>query len=219
MREDYEERRFNPLKIGVIGALIIAAVVGSMIFYQSRSDEKAAVAKQQADLQQQIDKLNTANEDLKNKLGDAEKHVEDLQNRLSTRESQLASLKNQSSSAISDSAARLKATQEKAGKDQEQLQAQMAQLKKTSDQQIKQLQDQLSKSQSDLQQARLEAQRSLNNAKVLQTKLNAVNQGDDDATNQIVQQLSDARKQLKLEQEQRKKLEAQLQELKTAPPQ
>jgi chromosome segregation ATPase len=102
-------------------------------------------------------------------------------------------------------------------KEKEQLQSQAEQLKKDLDaraQDLKKSQDQLAKLQADLKSAQTNADKYAKDAKVLQAKLNKINEGEDEAADLMIRQLAEARRQLKQDQSTRQKLEQELDQLK-----
>src|SRR5262249_45864116 len=156
MRDDYEEKKFSPMKVGLIGAVLIAVVVGFLVLQTRASDEKAALSQQIVGLQHDLKEAQDKNAVLKKQLAEAQASGPALQKRLTA-------LKSESVSAIRDTESKFNEVKkmavdadsraEKLKADQAQMQAQMTTMKKTSDTQAKQLQDQLSRAQSDLQSA------------------------------------------------------------------
>jgi uncharacterized protein YdcH (DUF465 family) len=81
-------------------------------------------------------------------------------------------------------------------------------------QDLKRLQDQIGKSQLDLQKIRTEFDRATKSYNELQRKIKSIDDGDQAAADVMVQQLAEARRQLKEEQELRHKLEQELDALR-----
>src|SRR5215467_12745033 len=90
MREDYEDSGFNPFKVGIIGAIAIAATVASLLGFRTYSETKMG----RAAAEQQLEQLKTENDQLKNKmdaLQDSSQTTQaSLKKQLQQRESQLA---------------------------------------------------------------------------------------------------------------------------------
>jgi len=218
MREEYEERGFNPVKFGLIGALIVAAIVFAVLQYRSYAENKEVKEQALTDALEQINKLKADNGKLKDSLGDLKKDSstseEKLKKLLAQKESLLTSAKRQMDSEgreADGTIAQLK-------KEKALLETQVATLKKDSDANAKMLRDQLSKLQSDLKTARLEAERNAKSAGLLKAKLDKISEGDQAAADVMVEQLADLRQKLKQEQATRQKLEDDLDSLKKQVP-
>src|ERR1051325_2573929 len=93
MLEEKEERSFNPLVIGLFGAIVIAAVVAILVQYRTYNEAKNAFDSQQAASEQQIEKLKKENGDLNQKVDELQKDskatVNKLQRDLQSRVAQL----------------------------------------------------------------------------------------------------------------------------------
>lgn len=218
MREEYEERGFNPVKFGLIGALIVAAIVFAVLQYRSYAENKEVKEQALSEALEQINKLKADNGKLKDSLGDLKKDSstseEKLKKLLAQKDSLLTSTKRQMDSEgreADGTIAQLK-------KEKALLETQVAALKKDSDANAKMLRDQLTKLQSDLKAARLDAERNAKSAELLKTKLDKISEGDQAAADVMVQQLADLRQKLKQEQATRQKLEDDLDSLKKQVP-
>jgi chromosome segregation ATPase len=218
MRDDFEERQsINPLKIGLIGAILIAVVVAGLLQYRSYLQRKESDAETLAVRQKEIHGLTVENRDLKDRLDDLEKKSKDAQDRLQKqvrqRDSQLSSLRRQMDSDRKEASGRLT----EANKEKSSLESELAKLKKNAEQQAqdaKKMRDQMAKLQADLQDLR-------DNNKQLKTKIDNIEKGEASAADQMVQQLAEARRQLKKEKAERERLEQELAQLRgnTSPPQ
>lgn len=218
MREEYEERGFNPVKFGLIGALIVAAIVFAVLQYRSYAENKEVKEQALSEALEQINKLKADNGKLKDSLGDLKKDSstseEKLKKLLAQKDSLLTSAKRQMDSEgreADGTIAQLK-------KEKALLETQVATLKKDSDANAKMLRDQLSKLQSDLKTARLDAERNAKSAGLLKAKLDKISEGDQAAADVMVEQLADLRQKLKQEQATRQKLEDDLDSLKKQVP-
>lgn len=217
MREEYEDPGMNPLKIGIIGAVVVAILIAGVLQFRSYSENKAAIQQEQVALQDELTKAKKENKELQKKLEDLRDESKSTQSRL---EKMLKLKDTQVVSAAREVDSTSRAAEAKIGqltKQNDQLEAQVAQMKKDADQRaqdIKKVQDQVAKLQSDLKAARADADRNAKEAKTLQAKLNTINAGDDAAADQMVQQLSEARQKLKQEQVARQKLQQELDSLK-----
>lgn len=218
MREEYEERGFNPVKFGLIGALIVAAIVFAVLQYRSYAENKEVKEQALSEALEQINKLKADNGKLKDSLGDLKKDSstseEKFKKLLAQKDSFLTSTKRQMDSEgreADGTIAQLK-------KEKALLETQVAALKKDSDANAKMLRDQLTKLQSDLKTARLDAERNAKSAELLKTKLDKISEGDQAAADVMVQQLADLRQKLKQEQATRQKLEDDLDSLKKQVP-
>lgn len=218
MREEYEERGFNPVKFGLIGALIVAAIVFAVLQYRSYAENKEVKEQALSEALEQINKLKADNAKLKDSLGDLKKDSstseEKLKKLLAQKDSLLTTTKRQMDSEGRESdgtIAQLK-------KEKALLETQVAALKKDSDANAKMLRDQLAKLQSDLKAARLDAERNAKSAGLLKAKLDKISEGDQAAADVMVQQLADLRQKLKQEQATRQKLEDDLDSLKKQVP-
>lgn len=220
MREEYEERGFNPVKFGLIGALIVAAIVFAVLQYRSYTENKETKEQALSDAQTQIDRLKADNEKLKVSLANLEKESktseEKLRKLLQQKDSLLTSTKRELDSESRDAEAKL--IQSK--KEKALIETQLATLKKDSDANSKMLRDQIVKLQTDLKNARLESERNARNASTYKAKLDKIAEGDQAAADVMVQQLADLQQKLKKEQATRQKLEDDLDQLrKQASPQ
>ena len=215
MLQDYEERRVSPIRIGLIGAVTIAAVVAGILWYRQNSENKASISS----LQLQIEKLQDENAHLKETLAKLEEDSKDtastLQKKLQQRESQYTSLKRSKES--DDRAASTQIAQLK--KEKADLEAKSAQLKKDSEQGVKRVQEQLMKIQIDLQKARSESERHAKNYQTLKAKMDNLAAGDQAAADRMVEELAQARQALKREQSARRRLEEELTALRQNQPQ
>src|SRR5262245_51383219 len=100
MREEYEERgNFNPVKFGLIGALIVAAIVFAAMQFRSYTENKEAKETAIADANQQIDKLKADNTKLEKELAALKKEAEESEAKwkksLAQKDSALTSAKRQ----------------------------------------------------------------------------------------------------------------------------
>jgi uncharacterized protein HemX len=90
MREDYEDSGFNPFKIGIIGAIAIAAAVACLLGFRTYSETKMG----RAAAEQQLEQLKSENDQLKKKMDalaeDSQTTATSLKKQLQQRESQLA---------------------------------------------------------------------------------------------------------------------------------
>jgi chromosome segregation ATPase len=213
MRENYEDSGFNPFKVGIIGALLIAAAVASLLGFRTYSETKLG----RAAAEQQLDQLKTENAQLEKKIKaqeeDSQAKATSLKKELQQRESKFADIVRQKDYEGRAADAHIAQMDKK----KTELEAQLAQSKKDLDQKgkdIKQLQDQLTKLQADLQKARSDADRNAKSYQTLKDKLDNIQEGDKAAADEMVQELADARQALKREQSERKKLEEELQALR-----
>jgi chromosome segregation ATPase len=215
MREEYEkESGFNPLKVGLIGALVVAAIVFAVLQYRSYAGNKEAKEQALSDALQQINKLEADNSKLKATLADLEKgsktSEEKLKKQLLQKDSLLTTTKKQWDSESRDADSKLAQLK----KEKAQVDAELVTLKKDSDDNAKILRDQIAKLQSDVKSARLESDRNAKNADVLKAKLDKISEGDQTAADVMVQQLADLQQKLKKEQATRQKLEEDLDQLR-----
>ena len=220
MREEYEERGFNPVKFGLIGELLAAAMVFAVLQYRSYSENKEVKEQALSDALEQIDKLKTENGKLKDSLEDLRKgsktSEEKLRKLLQQKDSLLTSTKREVDSDSREADARF--TQLK--KEKALVESQLAALRKDSDDNAKMLRDQITKLQADLKTARLESDRNAKNASLYKAKLDKIAEGDQAAADVMVQQLADLQQKLRKEQATRQKLEEDLDQLrKQASPQ
>ena len=213
MREEYEEPGMNPLKIGIIGAVVVAVLVAGALQFRSFSQNKEALQQEQFSLQDDLTKARKENKELQKKLDELKAQQSKLEKMLKLKDSQVLTIARAKDSETKSADAKIV----QLSKQNDQLEAQIAQLKKDADlraQDMKKAQDQLVKLQADLKSARAETDRYAKDAKALQAKLNNINAGDDAAADQMVQQLSEARQKLKQEQAARQKLQQELDSLK-----
>ncbi len=220
MREEYEERGFNPVKFGLIGALIVAAIVFAVLQYRSYTENKETKEQALSDAQVQIDRLKADNEKLKVSLANLEKESktseEKFKKLLQQKDSLLTNTKRELDSESRGAAAKLI----QSNKEKALIESQLAAQKKDSDANAKMLRDQILKLQSDLKNSRLESERNARNASTYKAKLDKIAEGDQAAADVMVQQLADLQQKLKKEQATRQQLEDDLDELrKQASPQ
>ena len=213
MREEYEREGFSPIRFGIIGALLIAGIVAGTLGYRSFQASKL----QHSATLQELEQSKTEAARLKKELDDLQMESrvtsEKLKKQLQLRESQLSGVKREKDSENRSSSAQLA----EARKEGEALQTQVQQAKKEADQKsqdIKKAQEQLAKTQIDLQRARADADRNAKSYAALKAKLDKIAEGDQAAADRMVQQLAEAKQQLKREQSVRKKLEEELEALR-----
>lgn len=218
MREDFEDSGFNPFKIGIIGALVIAAAVASLLGFRAYSETKLG----RAAAEQQLEQLKTENDLVKKKMDalqeDSQAKASSLKKQLQQREFQLAGVVRQKDYEGRAADAHIAQMEKK----KTELEGQISQDKKELDQkgrELKQLQDQLNKLQADYLKARGDADRSNKSYLALKQKLDNLQEGDQAAADKMVQELADARQALKREQTERKKLEEELDALRQPPQQ
>jgi chromosome segregation ATPase len=220
MREDYEDSGFNPFKIGIAGAIIVAAAIAVLLGFRSYSATKEG----RAAAEQQIEQLKSQNEALQKQLDqlkeDSTASTEKLKKQFQQRESQLTGIVRQKDYEGRAADAHIAQVEKR----KTELENAIAQAKKeiaaktaaldarAAD--IKRAQDQLNKTQADLQKVRMEADRNAKDYSALKQKLDSIEEGDQAAADRMVQELADARRELKREQGERKKLEEQLESLK-----
>ena len=217
MREDDEAQGFNPIKFGLIGAAIVAAAVALLLWVHSYSKTAEALQQEISVKEQDLQKAKKENVALQEKFDGLTKESTEtsaqLKKQLVQRDSNLVSIKREK-----DSESRTVAQLQQ---DKQAAETQIAQMKKDAEaktQEIKRLQEQMVKVQSDLQRARAEAQRNAKTSAELQNKLNRITEGDQAAADAMVQQLAEARKQLKQEREVRRRLEEELDSLRQQNP-
>jgi chromosome segregation ATPase len=219
MRDEYEEPTggMNPLKIGIVGAVVIAVILAVVLQFRSYTETKAARERDQASFQAELAKIKKQNRDLESQLDELRHKSEDsesrLQKSLKLRESQIVSAGRQRESENRSAEAKIAAL----NKQKDELEDQIGNLKKDADaraQDLKKTQDQLAKLQSDLKTTRSDADRYARDAKVLQAKLNNINQGDVAAADLMVQQLAETRQQLKREQAAKQALQEEIESLR-----
>lgn len=219
MRDEYEEPTggMNPLKIGIVGAVIIAVIITAVLQFRSYTETKAARERDQASFQAELAKVKKQNHELESQLDQLKHKSEDsesrLQKSLKLRESQIVSAGRQRESENRSAEAKIAAL----NKQNDNLEDQIGNLKKDADaraQDLKKTQDQLAKLQSDLKASRSDADRYAKDAKVLQAKLNNINQGDVAAADLMVQQLAETRQQLKREQAAKQALQEEIESLR-----
>jgi chromosome segregation ATPase len=218
MREEYkEEPGFNPVKFGLVGALVVAAAVGFLLWLQSHNRTIEALQSQQAATSEELEKTKKEKEDLQSRFDELSRTLtatsSQYKKQLQQRENQISSVKREKEEESRAASEKLSATV----KEKTAAEAQMAQMKKDMDQKtqdLKRLQDQIGKSQLDLQKIRTEFDRATKSYNELQRKIKSIDDGDQAAADVMVQQLAEARRQLKEEQELRHKLEQELDALR-----
>jgi|GEM_PF-3850574 len=221
MREEYkEESGFNPVKFGLVGALVVAAVVGFILWLQSNNRTIEALQNQQAATSEELEKTKKERSDVQGRFDELTKTLNatstQYKKQLLQRENQLSSVKREKeeeSRAADQKLAEIK--KEKAAAE-----TQIAQMKKDMDakvQDLKKLQEQIGKGQMDLQKIRAEFDRATKNYNELQRKIKVIDDGDQAAADVMVQQLAEARRELRQEKETRQKLEAELNTLRANP--
>jgi chromosome segregation ATPase len=217
MREEYEEKRFSPLKVGLAGAVIVAAVIAVLMQFRSYSNEASAGEKSQAIAANQLAQLRTENKELKEKVAELEDvsrvTADSLEKQLKQKESQLSVVKRQQISAERSSTSRISDLK----KEKTQLESQFSQIKKDIDlktQELKKAQDRLAQLETDVKNSRFELERQTRNGKILQDKLNGISEGDQSAADLMVQQLAETRQELKRERALRQRLEEELDRLR-----
>ena len=218
MREEYEERGFNPIKFGLIGALIVAAIVFAVLQYRSYAENKEVKKQALTEALEQINKLKADNGKLKDSLGDLKKDSSTSEEKLKKLLAQKDSLLTSAKRKMDSEGREADGTIAQLKKEKALLETQVAMLKKDSDANAKVLRDQLSKLQSDLKTARLDAERNAKSAGLLKAKLDKISEGDQAAADVMVEQLADLRQKLKQEQATRQKLEDDLDSLKKQVP-
>ncbi len=213
MREDYEREGFSPIRFGIIGALVIAGIVAGVLGYRSFQSTK----QQHAATLQELEQSRTEAAQWKKELDDLQLGSrvasEKLKKQLQLKESQLSGLKREKDSESRTASSQLADTK----KQGEALQVQLQQAKKETDQKnldLKKAQEQFAKTQIDLQRARADADRNAKSYTVLKAKLDKIAEGDQAAADRMVQELAEAKQQLKREQTVRKKLEEELEALR-----
>jgi chromosome segregation ATPase len=215
MRDEYKEEPggFSPVKFGLIGALIVAAVVGCILWVQSQNRTIEALQNQQAASSDELQKTKKEKDDVQNQLDELKQTAAatstQYKKQLQQRESQLSTVKREKEQENQAAEEKLEALK----KEKSAAETQIAQMKKdveTKTQALKQLQEQIGKGQADLQKVRAEYDRAQKNYAELQRKIQVIDDGDQAAADMMVQQLAETRRQLKEEQEARKKLEQQL---------
>jgi chromosome segregation ATPase len=221
MREEQEEKTFNPVKFGLIGALLVAAVVAFLLWLQSYNQTIEALKAEQASTVQQLEKAKKENEELQNKLVDltssAAATSSQFKKQLMQRETQLSTIKREKEAEARETEAKLSDL----AKEKSAAQAEIAKLKKDTEektQSLKKLQEQIGKGQLDLQKVRIDLERAQKSYDDLQRKIHSIEEGDQSAADEMVQQLAEARRQLRQEKEARRRLEEELDMLKGAPP-
>lgn len=213
MREDYEREGFSPIRFGIIGALVIAGIVAGTLGYRSFQATKL----QHSTTLQELEQIRAEAAQLKKELNDLQLGSrvtsEKLKKQLQLKESQMSGLKREK-----DSESRSASTQLADAKKQgEALQSQVQQAKKETDLKtadLKKAQEQMMKTQIDLQHARADADRNAKSYTALKAKLDRIAEGDEAAADRMVQELAEAKQQLKREQSFRKKLEEELEALR-----
>lgn len=222
MREEYEEKSFNPLKFGVLAAAIVAVIVTFLLYFNSYRETRDQQALEKSAMQQEIAKLKKEKSELESKLAALDKesksNADTLEKQLKSRDSQISNVKRE---AESDSkAADVKIAQLK--KEKEEVASNLAQLKKDYDDlnvEKKKAFDQVTKLQNDIKMARQESDRNAKEMKVMRDKLNKIDEGDRAAADAMVDQLAQARQELKSEKAARQKLEEELTQLRGQQPQ
>jgi DNA repair exonuclease SbcCD ATPase subunit len=215
MRDEYKDEPggFSPVKFGLIGALVIAAAVGCLLWVQSQNRTIEALQNQQAATFDELEKTKKEREDLQARFDELKQTSlatsTQYKKQLQQRESQLSTVKREKEQESEVAERKLDAL----SKEKASAEAQIAQMKKdveVKSQALKQLQDQIGKGQADLQKVRSEYDRAQKLYSELQRKIKVIDDGDQAAADVMVQQLAETRRQLKEEQEMRRKLEQQL---------
>ena len=222
MREEYEERSFNPLKFGVLAAAIVAVIVTFLLYFNSYRETRDQQALEKAAMQDEISKLKKDKSGLESKLEALDKEskltADSLEKQLKSRDSQISNVKREKES--DNKAADTKIAQLK--KEKEELASNLTQLKKDYDDlnaEKKKALDQVTKLQNDIKMVRQESDRNAKEMKVMRDKLNKIDEGDRAAADAMVEQLAQARQELKREKAARQKLEQELTQLRGQPPQ
>jgi chromosome segregation ATPase len=220
MHEELEEKGFNPVKFGLVGALIVAAVVGFFLWLQSHTQTVEALQSQQLALQKELETTKQERDELETKLGELteKSHATSTQfkKQLLMRESQLSSVKKEKEAESRAAEARL----EQLSKEKSEAEARIAQMKKDMEikvAELKTLHDKIGKGQQDLQKVRTELDRASKSYNELQRKIRNITEGDQAAADIMVSQLAEARRELKQEKEARQKLEAELNQMRNTP--
>jgi len=97
MREEYqEEPGFSPVKFGIVGALLVAAVVGFLLWLQSHNRTIEALQSQQAATTEELEKTKKEKDDLQSRFDELTKTSTatsvQYKKQLQQRESQLTSV-------------------------------------------------------------------------------------------------------------------------------
>ena len=213
MREDYEREGFSPIRFGIIGALVIAAVVAGILGYRSYQATKLQHSATVQELEQSRAETAQLKKDLSDLQLESQVASDKWKKQLQLRESQLSGLKREKDSESRSASSQLA----DAKKESETLQNQVQQAKKEMDLKtadLKKAQEQMIKTQLDMQRARADADRNAKSYAVLKAKLDKIAEGDQVAADRMVQELAEAKQQLKREQSVRKKLEEELEALR-----
>lgn len=217
MREEHEDKGFNPLKLGLIGALIVAGIIAVLLQFGASNDEGATEQNKEALVSQQLEQFQVENKELKEKVAELEEvtkvTADNLERRLKQKETQLSNLKREKSSGDKDTDSKLAWLR----KEKTQLESQIAKLTLDAESksgEVKESQDKLAQLETELRNTRFELERQQRNSKVLQDKLNSITSGDEAAADVMVQQLAEARQQLKRERVRSQKLEEELDDLR-----
>ena len=198
MRE-YEEKGFNPIKFGLVGAIIIAGVVALLLWFHSYSETNEALQQELTMLREDLGKAKQENLDLQKKIDTLTEETNttsaQLKKQIQQRDSQLLTAKrtlDSESKAANTKLAELK-------KNLSDAETEITQQKKSMDQktqEVKRLQEQVSKMQADLNRIRAESEKQGRAAADLQKKLKRITEGDQAAADVMVQQLAEARREL-----------------------
>lgn len=222
MREEYDEKSFNPLKFGVLAAAIVAVIVTFLLYFNSYRETRDQQALEKSAMEQEIAKLKKDKSELESKIEALDKAskstTETLEKQLKSRDSQISNTKREMESG--SKAADVKIAQLK--KEKEEIASNLAQLKKDYDDlnsEKKKALDQVTKLQNDMKMARQESDRNAKEMKVMRDKLNKIDEGDRAAADAMVEQLAEARKELKTERAARQQLEQELTQLRGQQPQ
>jgi chromosome segregation ATPase len=222
MRDEQEEKGFNPVKFGLLGALLVAAVVAFLLWLQSHNQTVEALRSEQALTVQQLEQTKKERDDLQNKLVEltASSHATSTQfkKQLILRESQLSTVKKQKEAESRAAEAKLTQLQ----KDKSAAETQIADLRKeveSKSQDLKKVQDQIAKGQLDLQKVKKEMERAQRSYDELQRKIRTIEDGEEAAADAMIQQLAEARRLLKEEREVRRRLQEELDLMRNEPPQ
>lgn len=221
MHEEQEEKGFNPVKFGLIGALIVAAAVGFLVWIQSHNQTVEALQSQQSATREELEKTKLQRDELQTKLEDLTKtsHATSTQfkKQLLMRESQLSTVKKEKEAQSRAAEAKLL----QLAKEKSAAEAEIGKMKKEVDAktvELKRVQEQINKNQANLQKVQADLQRATKSYNELQRKIRNITEGDQAAADAMVQQLAEARRELRQEQQERRRLQEELEMLRTAPP-
>ena len=68
MREEYDEKSFNPLKFGVLAAAIVAVIVTLLLYFNSYRETRDQQALEKSAMQEEITKLKKDKSELESKI-------------------------------------------------------------------------------------------------------------------------------------------------------